>query len=155
MSGDNSKLVGCVSHDSPPKRLKEDVEKMRFKFHNFASLENARCEDILTPAIEAHGYPWKLRVYPRGSTYSPKDVEYVSVYLRYAGDNEEKLAVKFSIRCNALKESIADIHTFEGKNGHGLPDYLKRKDALETYLDEDGTLLLDVDLQIAVEKEDI
>ena len=154
MSGDNSKLVGCVSHDSPPKRLKEDVEKMRFKFHNFASLENARLEDILTPAIQAHGYPWKLRIYPRGCIYSSEHVECVSVYLRYAGDSEAKPAAKFSIRCNAYKQTISRICTFDRKECNGWTDYLERNDVLEKYLDEDGTLVIDVDLQIAVEKED-
>ena len=92
MSGDNSKLIGCVSYGSPPKRLKDDVEKMRFKIHNFASLEEARGKNILTAAIQAHGYPLKLWIYPRGSTSSPEDVEHVCVYLWYDGDSEEKPA---------------------------------------------------------------
>ena len=100
MSGEKSKVVGCVSHGSPPKRLKEDVETMIYKIHNFASLEEARGKYILTAAIQAHGYPWKLMVYPRGRSSSPKDVEYVSVFLRYAGDDKEKPAAKLSIRCN-------------------------------------------------------
>ena len=84
----SSKLVGCVSLGSPPKRLKEDVETMRFKIHNFASIEKQRDEYVVTPAIQSHGYQWRLAVYPRGVESSPKDVQYVSVYLQYCTEAE-------------------------------------------------------------------
>ena len=133
----------------------ENVEKMRFKIHNFASLEEASNECILTTTIQAHGYPWNLQICPRGHRISSKDAEYISIFLLYAGDSEEKPAATFSFRCNAYKQMTTEIHTFEGTNQHwGCADYLKRKDVLEKYLDEDGTLVIDVDIQIAVEKED-
>ena len=129
---------------------------MIYKIHNFASLEEARGKYILTSAIQSHGYPWKLCVYPRGHEKSSKDVEYVSVYLRYVGDAKEDLAAKVSIRCNAYKQGLKGIKTFDNANKiRGWPDYLERNDILENHLDEDGTLVIDVDLQIAVEKEDV
>ena len=40
------------------------------------------------------------------------------------------------------------------RNGAGST-ISKRKDVLENHLDDDGTLVIDVDLRIAVEKEDV
>ena len=156
MSGDKSNLFGCVSLGSPPKRLKEDVEKMRFKIHNFASLQKSRDESVSTPSIQAHGYSWKLQVYPRGDLTSTKAVEYVSVYLQYVEDiNKEKPSVDFNIRCNNMCGNSSGIYTFkDGRVLNGFKNYLKRDDVLENYLGEDGTLVVDVDLKITVKKED-
>jgi len=45
------------------------------------------------------------------------------------------------------------VRLFDSDSGHGFHDFLQRRDVLENYLYEDGTLVIEVDMQIAVDKE--
>ena len=76
--------AGVVTVGTPPKVLQPLIESMRFVVNDFQHRTEKRGEYIETQAIIAHGYPWKLRMFPgRGNR------GYVSLFIRYAGDDDE------------------------------------------------------------------
>ena len=151
------RVVGSVSVGPSPKRLKEEIQTMIFRIHDFANRVEKRGEVVITPAIRAFNCDWKLRVFPRGCHGSSENDEYVSCYLkRVVGDNDEAVTAyaNFSFCCKDKRYCDKFIRVFDNVNpSWGHIDYLKRTDALERYLDEDGTLVIEVDVQIAVDKE--
>lgn len=86
-------------------------------------------------------------VYPRGGCSSPNDEEYVSCYLkRIMGDNDEAVTANYIIRCKDKTRQSKSVFRIGQKGGRGHADYLKRTDALERYLDTDGSILIEVDI---------
>ena len=68
------------------------------------------------------------------------------------GDNDETVTAKFNFRCKNMCIS-SGICVFDRKNlGKGFRNYFKRKEDLERCLDEGETLVIEVDIQIAVDK---
>jgi hypothetical protein len=92
-----------------------------------------------------------LNVYPRGDRDSS---EYVSCYLkRILGDNDEAVTAKFSTRCRDICHS-GGIQVFDYTNASwDFRNYCERKKVIERNPDEDGTLVIEVDIQIAVDKD--
>jgi hypothetical protein len=148
------RVVGSVSVGPSPKRLKEEIQTMIFRINDFANRVEKRGEVVITPAIRAFNCDWKLRVFPRGCHGSSENDEYVSCYLkRVMGDNDEAVTANYSLCCKDKRNLVDGIRVFDNVTpSWGHIDYLKRTDALERYLDEDGTLVIEVDVQIAVGK---
>jgi hypothetical protein len=46
------------------------VETLRFQIHEFDKLTEARGTSITLPSLPAHGYHWKISVYPHGNDSS-------------------------------------------------------------------------------------
>jgi hypothetical protein len=69
-NNNNIKFVGITTVGVPPKMLLPNIEYIRYRIHDFANRREKRGEYVETKGIIAHGYPWKLRVLPRGRTYS-------------------------------------------------------------------------------------
>jgi len=147
--GKYKRVVGSVSVGCTPKRLKEEVQTMIFKFHDFVNLE--RDEEIISPSVRGFGYEWSLGLYPGGDENSSETIEYISCYINH--DVEGTVFAACNFRCKGGSATFPEIHPFTSDGGHGFPDFLPRKDVLEYYLDEDGTLVIEVDMQIAVDKE--
>ena len=136
---------------------------MEFRINDFANHNQVRGKPIKTPSIRAFGHDWILRVFPRGSPSSREDFEYVSCFLLYVGDNDvdDEPSTMLSFRCKDTKRATDELHVFckDCNNGDkrlwGYQNFLKRTDVLENYLDEDGTLVIEVDIQIAEERKNI
>ena len=157
------KRIGVVSVGPTPKLLKHEIQTMEFRINDFASHNQVRGKPIKTPSIRAFGHDWILRVFPRGSPSSREDFEYVSCFLLYVGDNDvdDEPSTMLSFRCKDTKRATDELHVFckDCNNGDkrlwGYQNFLKRTDVLENYLDEDGTLVIEVDIQIAEERKNI
>jgi len=147
--GKYKRVVGSVSVGCTPKRLKEEVQTMIFKFHDFVNLE--RDEEIISPSVRGFGYEWSLGLYPGGDENSSETIEYISCYINH--DVEGTVFAACNFRCKGGSATFPEIHPFTSDGGHGFPDLLQRKEVLQRYLDEDGTLVIEVDIQIAVDKE--
>mmetsp|Transcript_10561 Transcript_10561/g.10204 ORF Transcript_10561/g.10204 Transcript_10561/m.10204 type:complete len:457 (+) Transcript_10561:58-1428(+) len=149
------RVVGSVSVGCTPKRLKEEVQKMIFKFHDFENLTHRRGKKVESPSIRAFGHEWYLKLYPLGNKNSSERTDYISCSLQYDGD--DTVFVKCSFRCMdkcKIHPKIVPFGDDDCNNELGFNNYLKREDVLENYLNEDGTLVIEVDMQIAVDKEE-
>jgi len=147
----HKRLVTSVSVGSPLKRLKKEIQTIAFRFYNFANQLEARGEYIVTPVIQAFGYDWQLELYPRGDILSSRDVEYLSCYLHHGnvdGEKKKPPSAKLMFRCMDHRKSDNEVHKF---GSTGRTNYLKRSDVLSNCLDEDGTLVIEIDIQIAVD----
>ena len=157
------KRIGVVSVGPTPKLLKHEIQTMEFRINDFANHNQVRGKPIKTPSIRAYGHDWILRVFPRGSPSSREDFEYVSCFLLYVGDNDvdDEPSTMLSFRCKDTKRATDELHVFckDCNNGDkrlwGYQNFLKRTDVLENYLDKDGTLVIEVDIQIAEERKNI
>jgi len=157
MSGEKrQRVAGSVSVGRSPKRLKKNIQTMNFIIHDFAKLKENRDEFLMTPTIRVDGYDWKLKVYPKGEECSSKlGIEYISCYLECVNreNDDEGPFVKFSISFKNKKIKTSRITDFSTK-GKGYRNCITCKRVLETCLDEDGTLVISVSLQLAVDKND-
>ena len=141
----------------PPKRLLRKKERMTFKIHDFAQSSEKRGEYRITPVLQAHGYNWKLQVYPRGDNRSKETSEYISCFLHYfpSPNDKEAPVAKVEYRCGAHKTET-QICKFVVQKGNtstswGLENFLARNRVLHNYLDEDGALTIHIDVRIAVD----
>jgi len=150
LDGKRKQIVGSVSIGLAPKRLKEEVQTMKFCVHDFVDLTQERDEYIRSPSIRAFGYEWSLELYPLGVHNSSETIEYISCYLKHVGG--DTVFAKCSIRCKDKGKTFKKIRLFANSR-YGFHNFLQREDVLENYLNEDGTLVFEVDMQIAVDKE--
>ena len=146
------KIVDRAAIGEPPKKLQKKTETIQLVVYDFADRKEKRGEFIRSPALTAHGYKWNLRIYPRGTTQSAADEEYVSTYLDLdRGQND--VTAKFSIRCKSKRRKFYnELYKFCSNHpSWGWWDFLKRELALANYLEEDGSLVIEADIQIADE----
>jgi hypothetical protein len=163
--GEKCKRIGVVSVGPTPKLLKHEIQTMEFRVNDFANHNQVRGRPVETPSIRAYGHDWILRVFPRGSPSSREDIEYVSCFLLYVGDDndvdDDEPSTMLSFRCKDTKRATDQLHVFckNCNNGDkrlwGYQNFLKRTDVLEKYLDKDGTLVIEVDIQIAEERKNV
>ena len=153
MAGQKRKYVGTASVGDAPKQLLENVETMRFLFHNFKDLKEERGDSVYTPPLEAFGYLWRVVLYPRGNIDSSSETGYISCYLQYVGDVNYKPAAKYSFRCKDCCYECETRVFDDNRKMLGLSSYLKRKEVLEQCLEADGSLVIDVDLQITADSK--
>jgi hypothetical protein len=113
---------------------------------------------VYTPPLEAFGYVWRLLFYPRGDGWSSNETtEHLSCYLQYDGDAKYKPAVKYSFRCKDSVRKSKELYVFDRLRlaTRGISNYLKRKEVLVEYLEADGSLIIEVDLQITADSKRI
>jgi hypothetical protein len=177
-------IAGSTSIGSPPLSstalLLPDIEVIRYKIHDFPNRKEKRGEYFETKAVIAHGYPWKLRVFPLNKRH-------ISLFVRYAGDDPEFLPN--TKKCTSVDENsgtingapihsnirphvgggvtaranfvcknhkkVGEIRKYHRDNDWGFEEYLERDLVLgvETnpnFLEKDGTLIIDVELQVCV-----
>ena len=144
-------IVGTATVGDGPKALVDRAKTLRFVFHNFEGME----EGVTSPALEAFGYSWGLDFYPKGRKCSDTDAdtEWVSAYLRYMGDDKYAPSARFVIRCKEYEKSFATRLFRKEEAAWGRNTFLKREDVLENYLEEDGSLSIEVDIQITVDSK--
>jgi speckle-type POZ protein len=132
------------------------VETLRFQIHGFGKLtEKKRGQQIKLPSLPAHGYDWKICVYPHGDLSSGfEEEEFVSVYL-HIDDLGVDSTVDTQFTLKVGPETYTMAHKFSKTClSYGAPNLIER----ETVLDKDnkflilnGTLVIEVELQAYVE----
>ena len=150
------KLAGTISYGTAPTEFTGyDKEKMVFLIHNFAELQEKRTEFFFTKANEACGQEWKLLVYPRGDKNSKTDAEYTSVFLACVNKNIETNPViaRGSIRTKTKTHSLEE--KYENRIGRGSREFKKREDIIRQDLNKQGTLTIEVELEVATEKRKV
>jgi hypothetical protein len=144
----------------PRKRLLKKVETMRFKLHDFANCEERRGQYRITPTIRAHGYNWKLQIYPYGDNRSSEETEHVSCFLHYFASPNDRIEpsakVTYRVATHKTDTQLCAFSVEKGKcsTSWGLENFIKRKKIIEKYLDDDdGSLTIEIDIQIAVDRK--
>ena len=113
-------------------------------FSTTATAVRRRGQYRITPSLRAHGYNWKLQVYPKGDNRSSEETEHVSCFLHYfvsPNDRVEPTAkVTYRIGTHKTDTQLCTFSIDKGKcsTSWGLENFLKRKKIIEKYLDEDG-----------------
>jgi hypothetical protein len=115
----NNKFVGIASVGMPPKMLLPQIEYIRYRIHDFANRNEKRGEYVETNAIISHGYPWKLRIFPRG--------KFISIFVRYAGEDDEYINnySSYNGRCYSNSNSnSSNSNNDENENGSSATNKL-------------------------------
>ncbi|OEU07609.1 hypothetical protein FRACYDRAFT_251031 [Fragilariopsis cylindrus CCMP1102] len=154
MSGTKQNLVDSASIGSPPKTMMEKTETIQLVIHNFKDRTEKGDKFIQSPVLKAHGYDWKIEVYPKGSMKSLFETEYVSFYLSYVGDQKYKPAARVAISCGSTRATWTEVIIFSEETIMSN-EYTKRDDLLAEFLEEDGSLKISFDIQIASESKSI
>jgi hypothetical protein len=151
------KVAGSTSYGNLPKEFLGNKEIMQFQIHDFANLQQKRTGHIQTGAIKAHGYLWKLRIYPRGTSESDTDAEYVAVYLNYAGENTETdpVVAKAMIQTKTTKAQLSKFEFCNEERHWGLYNFSKREDVIEIDCNDAGTLTITIELEVGTEKKSV
>jgi len=153
-------VVTFVSVGEPSKAKKsgKDIEIIQFIVHGFGDRTERRGERIESPMARAHGYDWKLWVYPRGNAASSTDREFVSCYLYpviettttsvAAAAAASSPAAWITIRCKSRERTWKD-KLWSTNQGKGYADFIPRDEVLEEHLEDDGSLAIECDICIA------
>ena len=149
MPSPRKRVVACVSAGEPRKTMGKTTETVKCIIHDFENRTEKRGEGVVFSPVQAHGYEWKIVVYPRGDVNSKTDIEHVSFHFLLYSDAE--VTAYYIVRCNEfINDEIPGVYTGNG-DGWGWSDFVPRDYALEELVQEDGSLVIEVDLQIAEE----
>jgi BTB/POZ domain len=127
------------------------VVNLRFQIDEFDKRTEASGESIELPSLPAHGYRWKITVFP-------DEEEYVSVFLHIDDPAvDSTVDTIFSVEIRSIRQTLA----YEFSNTArlwGLTHFIKRERLFNkdnNFLLPNGTLVIDVELQVYVEKAPI
>ena len=152
MSGTKRKVVDSASIGSPPKKVLENTETIQLVIHNFKDQTEKRGEFIQSPVLKAHGYDWAIGIYPKGCQGSSLDIVQVLYYLSYVGDQKPKPVARFALVRKGKKSNWSEVMIFSEEAYFGA-EYTKRDFLLANRLEEDGSLRIRFDIQIASESK--
>jgi len=129
-----------------------EVDRYTYEIHirDFGDLEFERGRSFITSTM---GYPWRLRIHPRGNGQSNENVEHVSIMVKYQGGSTETNAVVADIivRTNTSNHSFSKHEFSKGKEAlYSIPNFAKRTDILEKDCNGEGTLILTVSIRTVV-----
>ena len=153
MSDEKRKLVDSASIGSPPKKILESIETIQLVIHNFKDRTEKRGEFIPSPVLKAHGYDWTMLIYPKGSLASSSETVYVSCMLEYVGDQKHEPVARVAIVRKGTWTAWSEVMRFDGETGMEGKDYATRDDLLANGLEENGSLEIQFDIQIASESK--
>jgi len=145
-----------VSVGEPPQTLLKDVETVEFTIYDFEDRKETQGKQIKSPILFAHGYEWRIIVNPRGSCFSMTDHEYISCGLRLRTEYDVTVGVDF--RCKEFKEGdcfhvTPALSSSKEYTTWGVREFLKRENVLQNYLEDDGSLVIKVNIQVAVKNK--
>ena len=159
------RFVDSASLGCPPP-LPSEIESLHVEICDFASINQSRGQCMETQKLRAHGRSWKLTVFPRGNHGSSLSTEYLSVYLICLDvqDNESfkdfKAKLVFKIGCDpqhiftrSNESALYSSHKPKKNSKKGWKNMIRRSKILEDYLDDDGSLVIDVHIQIYGESQ--
>ena len=81
-------IVGTATVGDGPKALVDRAKTLRFVYHDFE--ERGQYVICPPPSLEAFGELWELHVYPKGIKESNTETEYISVFLKFIGDDTSR-----------------------------------------------------------------
>mmetsp|Transcript_33914 Transcript_33914/g.37479 ORF Transcript_33914/g.37479 Transcript_33914/m.37479 type:complete len:569 (+) Transcript_33914:106-1812(+) len=144
--------VGSQSHE----QFLNNAVTMRFLIHGFGLRKERKGKKFYTGTVTAFGYPWKLAIYPRGHSTSPTDAEYFSIHLCFSPDCNNKpqsVIADATIRTKSRKLKVEEKTYFPGDEQPGWDTtfFSKRDDILLKDCDDNGTLSIDVDIEVVKE----
>mmetsp|Transcript_26032 Transcript_26032/g.38478 ORF Transcript_26032/g.38478 Transcript_26032/m.38478 type:complete len:409 (-) Transcript_26032:150-1376(-) len=144
------KIAGRTVIGSPPIKFTGKAETMIFDIHDFAEREEKRNKMFFTGEIVAHGFPWKLQIYPRGS-YEGAYNDF-SVYLNYAGNIAKGHSFFFSakIRTKITEKLFEKNECTNEKTKWGFDNFKQRNAVINNDCDENGMLTIFVDIEVAM-----
>ena len=151
MSSSRQRTVDSTEDGEPPPKLLNDIETIKFTIHNFKERNHKRKEYIESPVLRAHGYDWRVVVYPRGDIKSRKEKEFVSVYLCFEGC-EQQVTAQYLLRLKSGLSWNSGVYTYEREiptDGIGCAKFEEREDIIRNHLEDDGSLVLAFDIRIA------
>lgn len=151
MATKRRKINGSVSIGSAPKKLAKSVECTRIVINGFANLPSTKDHYIESSNFKAHGYEWCLRFYS-GGRYKSID-GFVSVFLRNIGsDNKKEPSAQVAFCCKNADDGrnrSTSIHQFtKDHNIRGWTNFLNRDNIFANHLEDDGSLIIEVEIQI-------
>ncbi|OEU08646.1 hypothetical protein FRACYDRAFT_249542 [Fragilariopsis cylindrus CCMP1102] len=149
-------VLGSTSYGKVPKVFLGNKEEMQFHIHDFAKLKQEKGAYIVTENVKAHGHLWMLRIYPRGVAWSNTDNVDFSMFCEAEKSNSDPVVGKYMIR---TKTSYGKEGKFGSRTGKRYAAFffgeLARTDVIENDCNDNGTLTISVDLEIATEKNPI
>ena len=151
----NNKPSGFPQHLVP-----SEWKRIRFVFHDFATLPHEIEDGIMSDVVECHGQNWSLELYPGGDEES---AGYVSAYLQcdeVAPGQEVHARYCFHFGqehffCTSVGD---DVVVYEDTNQWGEGKLVRRTDVLRRHgeqhwknlLDDSGNFTVDVDIQVGI-----
>ena len=145
------RFVG-VCHGNGTRKELSHVETMRFEIHNFANLEHKKGERFATPSIRAHGFPWIVKLYPRGTKNGPEDQVGICFGRERPDDDDVATTVEAKLELSVNNDArVLKYHDhLSRKDFVGYHDFASRKDFLANQLDR-GTCVVMVKLQVMLD----
>ncbi len=153
MASTQKRIVDCSSVGEPPMEMLQDVETLKFVIYNFKDRPENRGKRVESPTMKAHGYEWSIWVYPRGCEESSAGTKYISFFLALKQKNQQNIVARFSFFLRN-SENIGELgppRVFSTKTCWGHKDAVERDRILYSNLESDGSLIIECNIQIAVE----
>jgi BTB/POZ domain/MATH domain len=135
------------------------VVTLRFEIHGFAKLKETKGQYVTPPSLSAHGFDWTINLYPRGDSEASEE-GHVSCDLRLIDEDLETDAVveaEFDLKFGAgvPRERVNATFSKNEPAWSGHYWFMEREELLNKdnrILLPNGTLIIDVELQVYVEK---
>jgi len=154
MSSSPKHLVDSGFVGKPPKRWTTKIETVKVTIYDFKERKEKFDKGLGSPILKAHGYNWTIEVFPRGSvvhqTTSKHDRDSLSLRLHLHDRDDVSVTCRTTFRCKGTERTCGAKVVSKGK-GIICESFLSREDALEKYLEDDGSLVIESDIQIAAE----
>ena len=143
--------VDSAEDGEPPPKILDGSETIKFTVHNFKERNHKWGEYIESPVLRAHGYDWRIRIYPRGDKRSLEEKELVSVFISYEGCEQQVtaqylLSIKSGWDSGVPWGSRAQTYKLQRGGGWVLK---KRKKIIQNNLEDDGSLVVAFEIWIA------
>ena len=126
------------------------IKTLRFVFDNLKIMQRRSDQWVHAPPLEAFGYLWRLRFFPRRNS--------IKVHLDYAGDwdftdDDKNAPVPSTQIAFRFKGSEEPFETKLYRRRRLWEQCcLEREDVLKNNLEEDGSSIIEVDLQVTIDK---
>ena len=141
--------------ESNNQRARTNIETIQFAIHNFRNRNEGTGEYIISPVVKVLGHEWCIRLYP--NTYT--DGKHMSCFLHLRDTASIDAEVSFRVKGGFYKEGLLS-GLMSSKIQIGIAmlfrlgkvwcahPFLEREQALEKSLDEDGSLIIEVDIRV-------
>ena len=146
-------IVGTSETGTPPLVPSGNIETMIFKFHNFAELPHHGNNVTESKPINCHGYDWCFCIYPGGFNHPKTKPGFTSAMFGLKSPTNMNVEVKTltKFRCGT-SESQSEPRVYDNTQDFIIFELEKREKILQHHLESDGSLTIEVDLDIYVPK---
>jgi hypothetical protein len=148
-------LVACTFIGSTLQLNPDKAARIRVHISDFRNRKEKRGEYFETETMMAHGYPWKIRIYPRGRIRSGSDnvadnVKWVSCFLICASDAHDRK--EFPVDAKAIfrvNNSYEVTVPMDGED-KGISNWLHWNDACK-----EEVLTIEIDISVDKQRKSI